>query len=250
MIREQFAQGDSFLHRQDPRAKLIAAVALSVVLALVQTFPAAGAGLALGIILTVLARLDAREVLRRLLVVNAFILFIWLLMPPTYGGAAAFHLGPIPYSRAGIRLAALITLKSNGIVLMLMALAATSTLVDMGRAMESLGLPATLCRLLLYTVRYLSVIEDEFHRLARAAALRGFVPKLSIHTCRTYGNMIAMTMVRSYNRAKRVHQAMLLRGFTGRFVSLHTFSFRAWDVCFTAVAILTAVGLAAIELAG
>lgn len=250
MIRERFAQGDSFLHRLDPRAKLAAAAALSVVLALVQGFPAAGAGLVLGCALVLVAKLDRNEVLQRLLVVNAFIAFIWLLVPLTYGGETAISLGFVEISREGVRLSALITLKSNGIVLVLMALAATSTLVDMGRAMESLGVPPRLCRLLLYTVRYLTVIENEYRRLTRAAALRGFAPRLDVHTCRTYGHMIAMTMVRSYNRAQRVQQAMLLRGFSGRFVSMYVFSAGYRDICFAVVAVLVAAGLAAIEIAG
>ncbi|TVM19508.1 cobalt ECF transporter T component CbiQ [Oceanidesulfovibrio indonesiensis] len=249
MIRERFALGDSFLHRLDPRAGLVSAVSLSVVLALVQGFPAAGAGLVLGCGLVLAARLDIGEVLRRLLVVNSFIAFIWLLVPLTYGGEPLFSFGFLHISREGVRLAALITLKSNGIVLVLMSLVATSTLVDMGRAMESLGVPSRLCRLLLYTVRYLTVIEDEYRRLARAAGLRGFAPRLNLHTCRTYGHMIAMTMVRSYNRARRVQQAMQLRGFTGRFVSMHVFSAGYGDVCFAAGSVIAAAGLAVIEFA-
>ena len=102
----------------------------------------------------------------------------------------------------------------------MMALLSTSTIAALGHGLEKTGLPSRLCYLLLFSYRYIFVIEQEFRRLQRAAKMRNFIPKTNIHTYRTYGYLFGMTLVKSWDQAHRVHQAMILRGFEGRFIPL------------------------------
>ncbi|MGE4553929.1 MAG: cobalt ECF transporter T component CbiQ [Desulfovibrionaceae bacterium] len=248
MIEERFAQGNSPLHRADARCKLAAAGALAMVLALTGSWRAAALGVVLGLGLTALARLPLRAVLGRLAAVNGFIVFLWLVVPPTYGGEAAFHLGPVPVSRAGLAVAGLATLKCNAILLCFLSLVATSPVPALGRALQGLGVPRKLGFILLFTYRYLFVIAQEYQRLLRAARLRCFTPRTNLHTYRTYANLFGMTLVRSVNRSRRVAQAMTLRGFDGVFRSLAVDAPGRADAALLAGLLAAAAGLAALGL--
>ncbi|MEE4315059.1 MAG: hypothetical protein V2J11_11205, partial [Desulfofustis sp.] len=72
MMFEQFSQGTSLLHRSDVRIKIVSVLVLVPVLALSRSPWTVLAGLALGLVLVSAARLDARNLVRRLLVVNGF----------------------------------------------------------------------------------------------------------------------------------------------------------------------------------
>ncbi|MEA3467953.1 MAG: cobalt ECF transporter T component CbiQ, partial [Thermodesulfobacteriota bacterium] len=212
--------GSTLFHKRDPRVKLIGTAAISLVLALCTSFLVAGTGCIVTGALLILSRPDFRLLLKRMININIFTLFMWLTLPLTYGGNELLTLSFLKLSMDGIRMAALITLKTNGIFFCFLALLATSTTANLGHAMEKLGIPQKLIFLLLFSYRQLFVIHQEYHRLQRAAKLRGFTPANSLHTYRTYSHMFGMTLVKSWNRAERVHQAMILRGFNGKLIPL------------------------------
>ncbi|MFO8032289.1 MAG: cobalt ECF transporter T component CbiQ [Desulfohalobiaceae bacterium] len=232
MLLQTLIQGDSFLHRCDPRVKICVALPFAVTAALLQTFPAAVAAIGISCILLLWARLPVSEVLGRLALVNMFILFLWLFLPFSTPGQEAFSLGPLLCTWQGLALAGLITLKSNAVVLAILALLATSSIPSLGHALSRLGLPDKLTFLLLISYRYLEVIFQEYHRLQEAARIRAFRPGTNMHTYRTYGHLLAMVLLNSYERAQRVYQAMLLRGFQGRFYSLQEFQLVSRDIYF------------------
>ena len=96
---ETFSTSSSFLHRLDARVKLVAGLALVVVIALCRTFPTACAGLILALVLVLAALLNLKSVGMRLLLVNGFVIFLWITLPLTYPGTTAFALGPVDISR-------------------------------------------------------------------------------------------------------------------------------------------------------
>ncbi len=232
MIEEKFAYGDSFLHRLDPRSKILAATFFAITVALLDAFAALYVSLAFSVILLILASLPFWEVCKRLLLVNGFTLFLWITLPLTYGGTQYFELGGLELSRQGIWLAAVITIKTNTIVAAIIALLATSTIAELGHSLERLRFPNKLCFILLYSYRYVFVIYHEYSRLLRAAKMRAFTPGTNLHTYKTYAYLVGITLVKSYNRSIRVYQAMLLRGFDGRLVSLRRYNFTATDFLF------------------
>lgn len=238
---ERFSQGASLLHRRDARVKLVSALLLALAISASRSFPPALTGLAVGLGLVLLARLEARPVLLRLLVVNGFIGFLWITLPLTYPGRPWLLLGTVALSSEGIALAALITVKANAIIMLLMALLATSTVADLGHGLSRLKIPAKFCLLLLFSYRYIFVISEEYQRLVRAARLRCFRPATTLHTYRTFGYLFGMTLVNSWQRADRVSQAMLLRGFDGQFRTLSESTIHRHDLLFLAFT----VGLAA-----
>lgn len=247
-ISEPFAKGSSIFHRTDPRARLVAALLLTIPMALLQTPWAASFALGVGGLMVLLAAFNPGRVLNRLLVVNLFIAFLWLFLPFSTPGNAFYAIGPLLLTREGLALALLITLKSNAIVLCLMALLGSIPVLDMGPAMQSLKVPGKLCHLFLFTYRYIFVIRNEYEIMTRAMAARGFRPKTSMHTYRSYAWLVGMLLVKSWDRAERVNSAMVCRGFKGRFYTLADFNFAASDILFIATATLLSLGITGYDL--
>ena len=138
--------------------------------------------------------------------------------------------------------------KSNAIVMTFLALVATMDSPTIGYALERLRFPSKLVFLFLFTYRYLHVIADEWHKLHGAARLRGFAPKTNMHTYRTFGNMLGMVFVHSFDRSVRVYEAMILRGFSGRFQSVAAFRATSRDAVFAVAAFACMVCLVAFDL--
>lgn len=235
MLEEKFAHGSSFLHRGDPRAKVIIAFLFSATTAILDSFSLLVPSLMVSLILLRLSGLPPYPVFKRMVLVNTFTLFIWITLPLTYGGETVYSPAGFSLSQEGVKLAALITIKTNTIVTILISLLATSTIADIGHALNRLKLPTKLIFILLYSYRYVFVIYNEYQRLLRAATLRSFAPRTTIHTYKTFAYLFGMTLVNSYNRSQRVYQAMQLRGFTGQLVSLTSHTFSRVDILFFAI---------------
>ncbi|UCG05519.1 MAG: cobalt ECF transporter T component CbiQ [Desulfobacterales bacterium] len=223
MLQEPFAVGNSILHRIDPRMRIAAATVYSVIVALSRHFPTLATAVGASLALIMLAKLRPRDVVIRLIIVNSFTLLLWLVLPLTFQGSVAISIGPLSVYHSGLIMSAQITLKSNAILMALMALIATMTLSTLGSALNRLHLPDKIVHLLLMTYRYIFVIEQEFQRLMRAAQIRGFRPGTNLHTYKTYAYIVGMLFVRSALRADRVYKAMLCRGFKRKFYCLHQF---------------------------
>ncbi len=245
---EQFSRGSSLLHLTDPRVKIICTAVLSLVIALCQEFSTAVVGLLIGIVLVIVARLSISMVLRRLLIVNGFNILLWLLLPLTYGEQPVFNFAGLSISEPGLWLAALITIKANAIILFFISLLATSTVARLGHGLQGLHLSPRLCMLLLFSYRYIFVIHQEYKRLHRAAKLRCFTPRTNLHTYKTYGHLLGMLLVKSWNRAARVRQAMELRGFSGTFYSLHELEMSRIDYLLLAGMLMGGLGLFLLEV--
>ncbi len=208
-----FAAGDSWLHRTDARNKVIGALPPILAVALCTHLQAPVPALLVALGLCRLARLDPRSVLKRMRSVNLFLLLLWLTLPWSTPGPTLIQLGPLAPSRAGMALALLITLKANTIMLLMISLLATVPLPALGHALNRLHVSRKFIFLFLTTCRYLTLIDTEFHRLQRAAALRCFRPATTMHTYRTYGSLIGMTLVRAWDRANRINKGLRMRAF-------------------------------------
>lgn len=223
MISEPFATGESIIHRLDPRIRIVVATVYCFVIAFSNQFPVLLIAVVISSVMIISAGLGFKDVAKRLVLVNGLILLLWVVVPLTYGGQPIFQIGPLSLSRAGVILAARITLKSNAILLTFIALIATMRFATLGYALTQLRVPDKIIHLLLMNYRYVFVIEQEYQRLIRAAKIRGFQPKTNLHTYRTYAYVIGMLLVRATLRAHRVHQAMLCRGFKGTFYTLQEY---------------------------
>jgi cobalt/nickel transport system permease protein len=243
-----FSGQASLIHRTDPRIRLVLCLLLAFGMAGLTTFASGLGALILGAGLAASAKLPPGATLKRLVLVNGFIAFLWIMLPFSAPGETVLTLGPLRATREGILLAGLITLKGNAILLCIMALVATIPMTDMGQTLASLRLPDKFTVMFVLCYRYLHLIREEYERLAAAARIRCFRPGTNRHTYRTYGHLLGMLLVGSYERGRRVHQAMRLRAFQGRFHSLRPFAIRGRDLGVALGIALPALGLLLVEI--
>ncbi|GAB4117887.1 MAG: cobalt ECF transporter T component CbiQ [Candidatus Caldatribacteriota bacterium] len=243
MIKEKFSEGDSLLHQLDPRIKIIVALFFSISIAVIDKYKSLFFALLLAIFLIVVSRLRVKEVISRLWLVNSFIFLLWLILPFSLPGETIYTLGSMSISREGIHYAFLITLKSNTIILATLALLSTSSIFNLIHALSHFRIPDKLIHLFFFSFRYLQTIHAEYIRLNNALKIRRFKAQTNFHTYRTLAYLIGMILVRSYDRSKRVYDAMLCRGFKGKFWILNHFTFKPSDFVTGIIMISCIIGL-------
>ena len=239
--------GPAWLAGVDPRSRIVAAVVFSVLVALADRPGALLWALFCAAAMVSVSGLGWRFALRRLLPLNAFLALVSVILLLGVPGQPMARWGAWMVSREGLALAAAIEFKANAIVLALAALVAALDLPTVGHALHHLRVPDKLVHLLLFTVRYVAVLETEYRRLVAAMKVRGFRPGMNLHTWRICGYLVGMLLVRSLDRAERVAAAMKCRGFQGRFHLLEHFALTTADAAFALLLLVALAGMAGLE---
>ncbi|MBF0288223.1 MAG: cobalt ECF transporter T component CbiQ [SAR324 cluster bacterium] len=247
MIEDSFLDGNSIIHNMDPRLRIIIAFIFSFLISISQQLPTLLLGLTVAILISFPVYWSNHRIQKKIIFVNKFILLFWIFLPLTMDGQPIVLLGGLIVSKEGIWLAAILTLKMNVLLLVLTSLVVTIPISLLGKALQSLKLPDKLVVLLLFTYRYIFILEQEFRTLQVAAKLRGFEPATNLHTYRTYAHMTGMLLVRSITKAKQLQQAMVCRGFTGRFHSLSDMALKSVDWMWLGFFICCIAGLGGVE---
>jgi len=234
MNEQRFAEGHSPVHRLDPRLRIIVSLLLSFLIALSTRLPVQIAGFAAGALAVAAARLPLGGLCKRLAAVNVFILFLWVLVPFSYDGTELARIGPLVISSEGVHYALAITLKCNAIMLISIALMGTIDMVSFAHALRHLRLPEKLIFILTLMTRYVRVLGREYRRLANAMKIRCFRPRTNLFSYRTYGYLVGMLLVKSFDRSEHILNAMKCRGFQGHFYMLWHFKLARRDLLFAA----------------
>jgi cobalt/nickel transport system permease protein len=237
-----------WLRNLDPRVRIVAATLFALVVVFLSGLQTLALAFGLAILLMLCARLPAGPTLKRMAAMDGFMLFILLLLPFSVPGAPIVEWGSFSASAEGLHQAIAILLKANAIVLALLALVGSLEAVTLGHALARLRMPGTLVQLLLFTVRYITVIGEEYARLRTAMRARGFRPGNNRHTYQSLGYLVGMLLVRSLERSERILAAMRCRGFQGRFHLLDQFAYRPGDAVFAGAAAFAFAALLALDL--
>jgi cobalt/nickel transport system permease protein len=236
----------SFVSRLDPRWKLAALLLAVGVAAVLHTLPAASVGLAAALLLAGVARLPPRWFLERLAALALFLALFTLPLPWLLAdNGPGWTWGSVRVSRHGVEAALLLCAKAVTMVTLLLIVQATAPLESTLKAAHSLCVPGLIVQLSLLSYRYLFVLADELARLRIALRVRGYRNRASRHSYRTAGHVAGTLLVRGYERAERVGQAMRCRGFDGQFRSLIAFHTRPADVWAFLLVTASAAALAA-----
>lgn len=225
-LTDQYRQGDSILHRLDPRTKLLVALALILAVALTPAGAyAAYIFLYLFLLLAVLsARVDLPYVIRRSFIAIPFALAA-VTLPFTVPGETLLLLpilGGVSLSVEGAIRFASILIKSWISVQAAILLVAITPFSDLLWGLRALHVPATLVAIVSFAYRYLFVLSDEALRLIQARAARSAVVDgrrgggSLIWRGKVTGRMVGSLMLRSMERSERIYNAMLARGYQGQ----------------------------------
>lgn len=233
----------------DPRIRVVAAIVFAVAVVSCHDVAALASGLAAALGVLVLARLPVLPTLRRMVAMDMFVVFILVMLPFTMPGDPLFEIAGFTASRQGLMRAVEIGLKANAVVLALMALVGSMSSVTLGHALYRLRLPENLVHLLLFTVRYIDVLHQEYLRLRIAMEARGFQPATTLHTMRSFGYLVGMMLVRALERSERILAAMSCRGFVGHFPLFDAFRIGWRDGVFATATVLVCTLIVAVEIA-
>jgi cobalt ECF transporter T component CbiQ len=196
---DRYSRLDSPVHRVPAGVKVLAALSIVIATALVPIrFP--GFFLAVvGLLLLVagVSRIPPAFVLRRLALLEPFVLGIGLLMLLEPGGWWHFLV---------------FALRSTVCLLTMTLLSNTTPFSEVLGVLKAARCPALLVTLLALTYRYLFVLVDETERMQRARLSRTFTRSRS-RTWKRTGSLAGQLFVRTSERADRVFAAMCARGW-------------------------------------
>jgi cobalt/nickel transport system permease protein len=228
IVLDRWARQTSAVHRFDPRAKLVALLALLVAVATAdRRVPLFGCELLLFLMAGfAFARVPLGHAFSRAAIVLPF--------------AAAFVavMGLNGEAERGLLLA----FKSYISALAVLLVVATTPAPCLLGGLESLGAPRFLLEVAQLLYRYLFLLSEEAQCMSRAAAARGIGAGV-MERFRAAAGALAVLFARSYVRAEGIHRAMLARGFAGRLPAMKQSRFRGADALFLLVASAVPWGL-------
>jgi cobalt/nickel transport system permease protein len=214
----------------DPRGAIVLLVTASLIAACLRNTAPVLAAFGLAFAFTLILGVPIRKIISRL-------------------GLIAVSLLPfviaIPFSDAGPMAALLIAVRAMSIGLLALAIVNAVPFPALLAGARSLGMPSALLNVTMLAQRYFFVLQDELRRLRIAWRARGFVPRTSVATYRTYANGLGALLVRAGSRGERVHAAMQARGFDGSFKSLVPLTASKQQIAFTFLMLAAFAGLLA-----
>ena len=234
MSLEAGVAGDpqSPIHRLDPRAKLIglSGITLIAVSAPLSAWPVYAACAAALAAIAATARVSPGTVWTRARLVLPLVLFVGVFVPFVRRGDP-IDLGPVTASNQGLETFATVTAKAILGTFSAVLLGATTSFPDVLHALERLKAPKLLVLIAAFMYRYLFTIVDEVQRMRAALAARGYAPRHALQA-QAIGRVATTLFLRTYERAERVHLAMLARGWSQSMPRLDTLAYRRADALF------------------
>jgi len=229
---DDIAAQPSALSRLDPRAKILATLAFSVVVVSFDRYSVL-ALLPLALFPVALAALGAVPlglIARKLLIASPFALMIGL-FNPLLDRAPLVELFGIGIAAGWVSFAAIL-LRFMLTVAAALVLVATTGFYQVCTGLNQLGVPRGFTTQLLFLQRYAEVLAGEAARMSAARELRaggGRGPALAV-----YASLLGHLLLRALERAQRIHLAMVARGFDGELHAIRTGHWRCADAAFLA----------------
>ena len=209
---ERLSVGTGPLHRLDARIKLIGALVfvLIVIATPIGWWTALGSeGLFLAFVVGI-AGIPPRELGRRWLAFFVLVGFLTLMVAPANPARAQHGLWVVVST---------ILIKNSLALFTMLVLAGTTPFHRLLAAMRKMGVPAVLVATLQFMERYRHVLVSELDRMATARRARTFHRRDSLAWSLLTG-LIGLLFLRTFERAERVHGAMVARGWNGAIRSL------------------------------
>jgi cobalt/nickel transport system permease protein len=204
---ERRGERAGLLVRLDARLKLIAALAFVAfaVAAPIGSWNWLGVeGFVLALIIGV-SGIPPRDLARRYLTFLVLIGFLAFLIAINHPARAENGLAVVVLS---------ILIKNSLAILAMLVLAGVTSFQAIVVALHKLGLPIVLVGTLGFMERYRYVISEELTRMMTARRARTFNRRGTLSLGQT-GGLIGLLFLRAFERAERVHGAMVARGWEG-----------------------------------
>lgn len=210
---DRLSYGNSFIHSIEPRSKVLVTMAFIITVVsfskyeVLKLFPF----FIFPVIFLTVGNIPILFVLKRLLIVSPFALFIGI-FNPIFDRETAFYLFDFAISKGFLSFFS-IMLRFTLTISILVLLIATTSFSGVCYALRRFRVPELFINQLLFLYRYIFVLVEESMRMARAKELRTFGKKGT--EIKYFVNLIGNLLIRTMDRAERIYHAMLSRGFNG-----------------------------------
>ena len=226
---DKYSNLDSPIHRLDPRVKILS-VLLAIVIIVSEPLGELFHFVFYFVIIALLvglSRVPLKYLLVRCLIVSPFIVMAAAFLPLSVKLSPEFQPDYSGYSvyRASLT----ILFKAYSAVILLILLTSTEKFQRLLLGIRKLKMPRLVGVISALMYRYIFLLTDEVLKTTRARESR--TPgKLKMSKIKVYGNQMAMVFIRSWERAHRVYDAMLSRGFHGEFPDTRSLRLSRSDV--------------------
>ncbi len=232
---DRLSYRETCVHRLDPRAKVIATM---LFLLTVISFPkyeivALAPFFLYPVLLITVGEIPVRFIIKKILVVSPFAVFIGIFNPLL--DTRTFAVIPGFFVSAGWISFFSILLKFTLTISAALLLIATTSFPGVCHALRRLGFPALFVSQLLFLYRYLFVLMEEAMRIIRARDMRSFGKRGT--GLKVFVQLIGTLFLRTVDRAERIYDAMLSRGFQGDIPTLNRSRLATADLAFMAATI-------------
>jgi len=227
---DQLSYKNTFVHRLDPRAKLIATLLFLFtvisfskyeIVALLPFF-------LYPMLLMTIGEIPFMFIVKKVFLVSPFAVFIGIFNPLLDSGQVLIFNG-LTISAGWLSFFS-IMLKFTLTVSTALLLIATTSFPNVCHALRQLGLPSLFVSQLSFLYRYIFVLMEETMRIVRARNMRSYGERGK--GIRIFVRIVGILFIRTVERAERVYFAMLSRGFQGDMPSLKRFGIKTGDVIF------------------
>jgi cobalt/nickel transport system permease protein len=212
---DELARKSTLIHSINPVVKLLVTIMYLMVVVSFGKYDIMGLlpYIFYPIIVFILSEIPFSQIFKRSLIVLPFVIGVGLFNPlfdtKTYSVILGVHI-----SGGWISFASLI-LKCSLTVLAGLLLIATTGIENIATALRKLFVPKVFVTQLLLTYRYISVLLDEASRVIKAYSLRA--PMEKGISFKATGSLLGQMLLRAFDRANRIYNAMILRGFDGEY---------------------------------
>ena len=238
---ELLAEKNTRIHRLDPRVKVLTTLLFIIYVVSFNKYEIARLlpFFLFPALLIGLAELPFGYLLRKIVLVSPFVLCIGI-FNPFLDKEIILQIGTLQISGGWLSLISILLrfILTVGSALLLIA---TTGFPAICMALEKLGAPKIFSVQLLMLYRYLFLLLEESIRTVRAYTLRSFSTNKLRYPI--FKNLLGNLLLRTLDRAQRIHMAMLSRAFTGEIKVARSFSFGATEFSYLAgnIALLTFV---------
>ena len=243
---ESLSLGGTPVHRLHPIAKILSTLVFIISVASFgrYDFIRLAPYLFYPFVMMALSETPYRLILPRLLIALPFCLFAGL-SNAFLDRAACFYIGSTAVSFGVVSLVTIL-LKMYLCVMAALLLVATTQFTDITAQLRRLRVPYIFVMVFETTYRYISVLLEEVHSMLLAYKLRSGKGKaLEI---KHMGSFAGQLLLRGFDRAERVHNAMRCRGYSLRRIMPQRCPPQRRDIIAASVICLTAIILRVIKI--
>lgn len=236
---DKYSDLNSFIHRLDPRIKLISFSVFIVFITSTTPYSNLKFLLYFLIILALIlaSKIPVNHFLKNLLAIFPFVALTAISMPffNTAGGNR-YNIGVLNLSvtSSGILVLKNVLLKAFLSILVLTILSSTTKFQHLLKGLGKLKFPKIFIMILAFMHRYIFVLIDEKMRMERAAVLKHFNKKIFLQF-RTLGNITGSLFINAYERSERIYGAMCSRLFDGSIRTINILKIGLPDILFLIV---------------